>query len=54
MGNYPARVDNHFLLGPHQGTTRADWSWIALNIDEDDKGQHQPIYFLNKILVVCV
>ena len=39
---YPARLDNHFLLGHHQGATTADWlrPWLATDIDEYDKSRH--------------
>jgi len=34
---YPARLDIHFLLDHNQDATRANWPWMATNIDEDDK-----------------
>jgi len=30
---YPAKPNNYFLPGHHQGATRADWPWIATNIE---------------------
>ena len=50
---YPARFDNHFLLGHHQGATTADWlrPWLATDINEYDKADIKAFIFMYKYLL---